>query len=395
MAAPSSRDYVEPGIYRRPRRGNYILLLKLNGRQYTEALPCGATLRDARTRSAKLRKGARRGEVIPPMRMAVWQLFDLWLVDRAVTAKSRSMLRASRLDCCYWRETLGHFKLRQLKPSDVEAARDRLLHDLAPKTVRNALSMLRVALNWAVRHDLVQRNVAAVVKPPAVTRFESHWATPEEARRLLAVFERQGPPYGTMLALALLTCLRVESEWGGMRWRDVDLPKKTARLVRVRLQDGTVIPAGNSKHKRRPIPLSDEAVRFLEMQQAWQTQMREAKRSAWLDQEGHVFTTATGERIHQCTLKRAFERMQLEAGVPRMRVHDLRHTGATLLVLAGAHPKVVSELLRHSSIRTTLDWYSHVLPGLAESAAKALGDMLTARPSDGTGDVLGDSGQAA
>ena len=83
--------------------------------------------------------------------------------------------------------------------------------------------------------------------------------------------------------------------------------------------------------------------------------------------------------------------MQHEVGVPRMRVHDLRHTGATLLLLAGIHPKVVSEMLGHSSVRTTLDWYSHVIPGLTEAATRMLGEYLSPTP----GDVLGDNGQAA
>ena len=255
----------------------------------------------------------------------------------------------------------------------------------------NALSTLRGALKWGVRHDLVERNVAAVVKPPAVFRFESHWATPHEARRLLAVFERHGPPYGTMLAIALLTSMRVESEWGAMRWQDVDLEHKLARLVHARMQDGTVIPAGNRKHKRREVPLSGAAVRFLEMQRAWQLEKETAMLGAWRNEGGYVFTNPQGARVRQSTLQRTFERMQREANVPRMRVHDLRHTGASLLLLAGVHPKVVSELLGHNSVRTTLDWYSHLMPGIAESAAETLGRVVSSEP----GDVLGDTGQAA
>jgi integrase len=182
-----------------------------------------------------------------------------------------------RLDVRRWQETAGDLKLQPITAAQIEAARDAMMKSVSPKSVKNALGTLRVAFNWAVRHEVLSRNVATSVKPPMVERFESHWASQSEAKRLLAIFERNDPPYGPMLAIALLTCLRVESEWGAMRWRDVDLKAKTASLVRVRLQDGSIIPAGNSKHKRRLVALSDEAVRFLEIQRKWQARMCDAK----------------------------------------------------------------------------------------------------------------------
>jgi integrase len=254
-----------------------------------------------------------------------------------------------------------------------------MMKSVSAKSVKNALGTLRVAFNWGVRHEVLSRNVATSVKPPMVERFESHWASQDEAKRLLAIFERNDPPNGPMLAIALLTCLRVESEWGAMRWRDVDLKAKTASLVRVRLQDGSIIPAGNSKHKRRLVALSDEAVRFLEIQRKWQARMCDANEGAWVDEEGLVFTTSHGERVRQSTLQRQFLKMQGEAGLPHMRVHDLRHTAATLLLAAGVHVKVVSEMLGHSTVKMTLDTYGHAVPGLTEAAANRLGELLSGR----------------
>ena len=391
------REWIEPGIFR--RSGHYEVMVKVRGKKHSKTLPDGATLRTARAERAKLVTEASKGHAIAPARLRVSGLLDAWLADIGRTARSQSTVRAYTLEASYWRRTIGDIKLRDLTAADIERARDLLLSSLlnplparpsttrararktrsrplSAKSVKNALGALNIALNWAVRHDILARNVAQDVKAPAVERFESHWASQEEARRLLAAFERNGAPYGTMLALALLTCLRVESEWGGMRWRDIDLNAKSASLTRARMQDGTVVPAGNNKHKRRLIPLSDEAVRFLKIQQRWQTKMRDANRGGWVDEEGFVFTTHHGERIRQSTLLRNFDRMLTEANVPRMRVHDLRHTGATLLLAAGVHVKVLSELLGHSSIKVTLDTYGHAVPGLAEAAADRLGQLL-------------------
>ncbi|MHB8618647.1 MAG: site-specific integrase, partial [Chloroflexota bacterium] len=371
----NTRERIEPGIYRRYGR-HYEVRVSVRGIQKTRNLPEGATLREARALRTKLQAEINQGGVIPPARLTVGQLLERWLEDVKATAKSRNTLTAYKLDVRYWLDMIGEHKVQQLSAGDVETARDKLVKGLSPKTVKNVLGTLKVALNWAVRHEISARNVAKDVKPPHVTRFESHWATSEEAGRLLAGFEVHGGPYGTMLALALLTCLRVESEWGAMRWRDVDLKAKTAALVRVRLQDGSIIPAGNSKHKRRLIALSDEAVHFLEIQRKWQARMRDANTGVWVDEEGLVFTTHFGERIRQSTLQRQFLKMQEEASVPRMRVHDLRHTGATLLLAAGVHVKVVCDMLGHSSVKMTLDTYGHAVPGLTEAAANVLGNLV-------------------
>jgi len=92
-----------------------------------------------------------------------------------------------------------------------------------------------------------------------------------------------------------------------------------------------------------------------------------------------VFTTSHGERVRQSTLQRQFLKMQGEAGLPHMRVHDLRHTAATLLLAAGVHVKVVAEMLGHSTVKMTLDTYGHAVPGLTEAAANRLGELLTGR----------------
>ncbi|SRR5581483_11192058 len=395
------RERVEPGIFR--RSGHYVVMVKVRGTQHTETLPEGATLRQARAKRAELLTQGEQRRVLTPSGITVNAFLDRWLADVEKTAKSPSTITAYKVDIRYWRAEIGALRLKNLTASEVEKARDALLSPipsaepgararrrpgarrraLSAKSVKNSLGTLKVALNWGVRHDLLGRNVAQDVKAPSVTRFESHWASQEEAKRLLVVFDRNGAPHGTMLALALLTCLRVESEWGGMRWRDVDLKKRVAHLTKARLQDGTIVQAGNNKHKRRQIPLSDEAVRFLKIQQRWQTKMRDTNRGAWVDEEGFVFTNEFGERVRQSTLARNFEKMLVEANVPRMRVHDLRHTGATLLMAAGIHVKVVSEMLGHSSIKMTLDTYGHAVPGLAEAAADRLGQLLATPPTTG------------
>ena len=89
-----------------------------------------------------------------------------------------------------------------------------------------------------------------------------------------------------------------------------------------------------------------------------------------------VFSYQDGRALDPSTLSHAFSKTVVKAGVPHLRFHDLRHTHATLMLKAGVHPKVVGERLGHSNIRTTIDTYSHVLPGLQEAAALRFDEML-------------------
>ncbi|MFB0556602.1 MAG: site-specific integrase, partial [Dehalococcoidia bacterium] len=92
-----------------------------------------------------------------------------------------------------------------------------------------------------------------------------------------------------------------------------------------------------------------------------------------------VFAHPDGTPLDPSTVSHAFAKIISKAGLPHVRLHDLRHTHATLMLEAGVHPKAVSERLGHSSIRTTLDTYSHVLPGIQEAAAQHFDDFLLAR----------------
>ena len=89
-----------------------------------------------------------------------------------------------------------------------------------------------------------------------------------------------------------------------------------------------------------------------------------------------VFPNPVGRERDMAYLCVSFHRALERAGLPRMRIHDLRHTAATHLLTKGVHPKVVQDLLGHSTIAITLDTYSHVLPALAKDASALMSSLL-------------------
>jgi integrase len=134
------------------------------------------------------------------------------------------------------------------------------------------------------------------------------------------------------------------------------------------------------------MPLAPATVAALQQQAAMQAAEAAQWGSAWQD-SGHVFTREDGSPWHPDAVSGAFEQAQLGVPVPRIRLHDLRHTCATLALQAVVHPKVVSEMLGHANIAITLDVYSHAIPAMQAEAAEQIASLFA--------DISGECGQSA
>lgn len=267
---------------------------------------------------------------------------------------------------------LGTFKLVDLRADHLQALYARKIESgLSARTVQISHRVIFAALKSAVRWNLVPRNVADAVNAPKPRRKEMHVWTPEEAARFLDATkeDRLGPAY-----TVLLNCgLRI-GELLALRWEDVDLDARRLQVRRTvqRIKGkGLVVGEPKSARGRRLIVLSGSLVDVLKRWKVRQIEERLAAGPLWQDQ-GTVFPTALGTTMEQSNFNHYFTRRVKELGLPIIRVHDLRHTCATVLLSKGVHPKVVQEMLGHSQISLTLDTYSHVLPTMQEEAARTL-----------------------
>jgi integrase len=205
---------------------------------------------------------------------------------------------------------------------------------------------------------------------------------PDDVRRLFAAADET--ELGPFVRLAVLTGLR-RGELLGLPWHDVDLEggmlhvTQTAQRLR---QQGIVFGPPKTDRSRRAVALSAEAVAVLRMQRRRQAEKRLLVGSAYRDDLGLVFATAIGTPLEPGNVLRTWYRVRTAAGLPTLRIHDLRHAHATLMLAGGVHPKVVSERLGHGSVTVTLDTYSHVLPGLQAAAAERLDAILAAKPAE-------------
>lgn len=277
--------------------------------------------------------------------------------------------------------SLGKVSIRRLRPHHLERLYDEKLHPengsrpLAPKTVLEIHLIIRGALNDAVRRGIVTRNVALVAHAPklrSIPKVEPQAWTALE----LQAFLREAAGHRLFPALWLLsnTGLR-RSELLGLQWDDVDLAEAIISINRGLVSVGYELheSRGKTTNSRRAIDLDPTTVAVLSAWKAWQAAERGA---VGIEPTGWVFADVDGNPIHPHAISQAFKRIVARAGVPEVRLHDVRHTHGTLLIKAGVPVKVVSERLGHGNPAFTIDTYQHVLPGMQAEAARIFESLI-------------------
>jgi integrase len=303
---------------------------------------------------------------------------DHWLDNIAINRVRPMTLEGYRsLVRLHLGPRLGKHRLDRMQPEHLEAAYKGMVDSgLSPATVLRAHRVLSRALKVAVQRGKIARNVAALVEPPAVKRPKTALPlTAAEARRVLdaAKSERNAARWTVALAVGLR-----QSEALGLQWRDLNLEAGTLSvqrgLHRVKGK-GLVYEEPKADRSRRTLALPAQLVDALKAHRKAQTEERLAAGSEWED-HGLVFARVNGRPIDKKVDWKAWKALLAKAEVRDVRLHDGRHTAATLLLSAGVHPRVVMELLGHAQMRTTTDTYSHVMPALAQEAADTMGTAL-------------------
>ena len=235
---------------------------------------------------------------------------------------------------------------------------------LSPTTVRRVHATLRRAFRDAVRWGLLDKNPVESCDPPRLARSDvmRTWSL-EELRTFLEL--TRNDEWGELWLLLATTGMR-RGEVLGLRWSDVDL-----RTCVISIRQ-TIVLVGHRPHIAEPKSARSRRVIVLDTRTA--DALEQLRESATT--RDFVFRTRDGEPIHPAAVSRRFREIVDGSSLPRIRLHDLRHTFATLALQAGIHPKIVSERLGHSTIALTLDVYSHALPTLQRDAAERVGDLI-------------------
>jgi integrase len=273
---------------------------------------------------------------------------------------------------------LGSKRLDRLKVSDVRSFLRKLRDDGAsPRKVQAARAVLRAALSNAVTEELVDRNVATMLTVPRPPKRRIHPWEPEEARAFLSAAEGRVlyPAYVVQLCLGLR-----RGEVLGLGWDDVDLDRGEAHIRwQIQRVGGQLVRVPvKTADSEGVIPLPPFVVKALAARQTVQQAERERSGARWSDPHGWrlILTTPAGGPIDPRNFNRSFHAVARAAGVRSIRVHDTRHTCASLLRSLGVDLSVIKEILRHSQISITADVYVHVTTKQQREAVGLISDVL-------------------
>jgi len=356
---------------------------------------------DAERALAELLVALEHGTAVDPSRQTLVAYLDDWLAAVAPSLRptTADLYRGAVRNWIAPR--IGGLAVQAVTPKHLQDLYTELLESgrtdgtggLSPRSVRLAHQVLHLALDRAADWRLIARNPAAAkLDLPRMARRTMETWTADEARRFLAA--TAGERHGVAWALMLSTGLR-RGEVLGLRWDDVDFDAGRLAVTQTLVVAANKVYLSEPKTAagRRAVSLHPEMVAGLRRRRTAQKEERLFAGPAW--QEGNlVFTTALGTLIHPRNLSRDFQAAIRRAGVPPIRLHDLRHTAATLALVGGAHPKQVQEMLGHARVAITLDVYSHVSEQMHAETAERIGRQLFGAESAGVHEGSSESGYA-
>lgn len=336
----------------------------------------------------------RKGVLPTKAKMTVGQWVDTWLETYAKNRVRQNTFEGyQRVVNGHLKPSIGSFILKDLRPEQVQkmlnqklaAGNIRTGGPLGSRQVEYIYVVLHMALEQAVKNQLVSRNVCdAVDKPKKEKKEFIPWTTEQTNHFLNSVKESRLFP---LYMVAWGTGLR-RSEILGLKWDDIDFKKGTLTVRRslVRIKGGYKFGEPKTKKSKRTLPLPDQVTQELKNWKSKQAKEKMAWNAIHKDVEADqrpeynamslVFCNELGDAINPEFISRQFKRDLKKANLPEIRFHDLRHGHATMLLELGEDIKVISDRLGHSTIILTADTYSHVREKMQREASNKLDLVL-------------------
>lgn len=368
----------EGSVYRRADgrwAGAYYVLRPDGGRERLTVY--GRTRADASAKLAELVSKTAAGIPLAVKKWTVEAYAQHWLEDVVAGRLRPSTLSSYRGTLrLHIVPTLGRLPLRRVTPAHVrKLLSEKLAGGMSVRSVQIVHAILRAMLAEAMRDELVERNVAAIVKGPSREQAEvKPWTVEEVSTFLRAAGDDR---LYALFALGVAVGMR-RGELLGLRWIDVDFDRSIVH-VRQAIQrvcgEGLIVGPPKSPRSRRDVPVPAYAMRALKEHRSRQAEEKLALGEYWVD-SGLVFTSTVGTAIEPRNLTRVLDELVRAAGVRRVRFHDLRHTCASMLLAQGVPARVVMDVLGHSQFSITMDLYSHVMPSALREAADAIDRAL-------------------
>jgi integrase len=377
------RNYGNGSIYFRKSDNRYVGSFYHDGERKYVYGSVGGKKEEVKQKLKESMRQAEQGTLVASNKQKVSEYLEHWLSVKKIPLKAGTYATHSTFVHSQMIPHLGKIQLQRLSKNHVQHFIKVMLEeeDLEPSTIHTIYTILSSAMNDAVESQLLSANPCKKVVLPHVEDRDYQVLDSEQVQTLLTALVEH--PLEGLITLALATGMR-RGELLGLKWSDIDMERGRLRVQRTVIRingQGYLENTPKTKGSRRTITLTRSALDALKEHRKRQLQER-LQPAEWNNELDLVFPGRNGKYFPFPTLAEQFARVLTLAGLPKMRFHDLRHTCATLLLSMSISPKVVSELLGHSSIKITMDRYGHVIPGMQETAMNQYDVLLKRRDVD-------------
>lgn len=349
---------------------SFTIAVDENGKR-TRKTVYGKTKTEVKEKLSRLQHQKLEGTLVSAQKMTLGAFLLRWLED-VVRPKARHATYVSYegIIRLHISPTIGGIRIDRISAADIQGLYSALERKGASSSIRRLChAVLRMALKMAVKWRNAPRNVCNDVEAPSIDKRDIKPLDGEQVAKLFNA--AQGERLEAIYVVAVSTGMRL-GELLGLHWPDVDFENGVVIVRQALSEAGKRFAIGEPKtvKSRRRIELPEFAIAALR-------DHRKRMIAEDMPATGHVFCNRRGGPIRRSNFHRQqFKPLLTKAGLPSIRFHDLRHTHATLLLRNGTHIKIAQERLGHSSIKLTLDTYSHVLPGMQRAEADKFDAML-------------------
>lgn len=367
------------GTIRQRSKGSWTIQVyagrdPVSGKKMRIARTVRGTKKEAELALARLISSVETGIDFNATKLTFADYAERWLKSKKKKVRPKTIQRYSDLMRLHVVPVIGSIPLLKLKPLHLEKVYEEASsRGLSPQSILHIHRVLFTALKQAVAWQLIPRNIAEAVTPP---RPEHREVEPMTSREVVRIFETvAGTDLEIPTILGLGTGMRL-GEVLGLRWKDIDLDKKSARIAQTvqETNEGLVFVPPKTHRSRRTVSLPGFVVHALRKHKKEQSERRLVVGSAWHDND-LVIERGDGLPVRTSSLSGRFADRMKKEGI-KLTFHGLRHGHASLMLAAGVHLKVVSERLGHSTIGITADLYTHVADEVHEAAAASLDALL-------------------
>ena len=393
MAAKHYRAHGEGSItVRKGRPKPFMAQIAIRGQRISQSF---ATKTESTRWIQDMQNKSRNVSDVGLLASSIEEAIGIWLDYKKLSKSIKTYLGYKRVADKYIIPQIGKRRVFDVKPLDIQQIITTYSKEVGQRELLYIWQTASAFFGYLVTQGVVPQNLAKnVVKPKQNQLQKIQHLSRDQTHKFIQVADACIDPLVDLYYFALSTGMR-EGEILGLRWNNVDWDTKCILVVEQvqytdeKREEGKLpyeFQSTKTEKSKRRIPVGEETIRRLRAQQKRNSVFKQFAKEKWKEHD-LVFPSEVGTPMEPTNLIRRFKDMLKAAELPNIRIHDLRHTHATLLLLRGVHPKVVSERLGHADITITLKIYSHVIPTMQEVVAGTIEEILEKLPPENKVDL--------